>query len=421
MGRPPTPLGRAGAIKVNKLDQQKYEARCRYRDWTGHYVQVSRQGASKTAAERALQDAVAAMGATNSGKLRPTDTFERAAGVWLAKFEALVADDRRSPTTLDLYRGQLERIVLPGLGQLRLAECTVGQIDMFFTGLASRKTRRGTPMSAKYRRSIRDVVKQVLDQAVKHDVLAANPTMYIDRIEDHRRRKEPRGLTAEERRRLFAWLAATDEDEVVGKAQAYARRRDLPDLMTLMVGTGVRIGEVLGLRWRDVDLDGVPISQADGTLVLQPILAVTGNVVRVIGQGLRRNSGKTEKALRIVPLPRFVVDMLLARRADGVDPEWPVFATIGLRGRGVTWRDPRNVSGEILEMRRAMGWSWPLTSHTFRKTAATIWHDAGTLSDRQSADLVGHSQITTLLNYYITRGELHPEGAAVMDAAWMDT
>lgn len=421
MGRKPTPLGRAGVISVRKLDNRKYEARCRYRDWTGRYIQVSRQGTSKTAASQHLQDAIAAMGASNAGKLTPNDTFERAARLWLAKYQAAVANERRSPTTLDLYRGQLERIVLPGLGQLRLMECTPGQIDMFFAGLASRRTRTGTLFSAKYRRSIRDVVKQILDQAVLHGVLPSNPTAFIEQIEDPRRRKQPRALTPEERRRLFTWLAATDDDPAVAKAQAEARRLDLPDLITLMIGTGLRIGEAVGLRWRDVDLEGVPMTQTDGSLTLQPILAVTGNIVRVKGQGLLRHAGKTEKALRIVPLPRFVADMLAARQPDDVDPDWPVFATVGKNGRGVTWRDPRNVSGDLLAMRKAMGVDWKLTSHTFRRTAATIWHDSGTLSNRQSADLIGHSQITTMLNTYVARGELHPEGAAVMDAAWMDS
>jgi integrase len=420
MGRKPTPLGRAGRVSAKKLDAKKWEARCRYRDWTGKYVQVSRQGTSRTAAENNLQDAIAAMGATG-GKLKATDTFERAAKLWIAKLEALVNDDQLAATTLDLYRSQLDHIVLPGLGQLRLAECTAGQIDMFFTGLALRKTRFGTPMSAKYRRSIRDIVKQVLDQAVKHDVLVTNPTQFIDNIKDPRRRKQPRGLTPEERRRMFAWLAATDHDEAVAQVQQECRRNDVPDLLTLMVGTGLRIGEALGLRWRDIDIDGVPMSQPDGSLTLQPILAVTGNIVRVKGKGLVRHAGKTEKALRIVPLPRFVVDMLAARRPEDADPDWPVFATIGMQGRGVTWRDPRNMSGRILAMRRAMGVDWKLTSHTMRRTAATIWHDAGTLSNRQSADLIGHSQITTMLNTYVTRGELHPEGAAVMDAAWIDS
>lgn len=419
MARPPLPLGTAGAISVKEVRPRNFRARCRYRQLTGRTVHLERGGPSKTAALRNLQDAIREQRGPNTGPIRPHDKFSRAAELWRAKIEARVAAGTMAATTADLYLGQLRSVVLPALGELRVREVTIGHLDMFFTELAGRVGRQGRPLSAPYRRSIRDVTKQVLDQAVKHEALPANPVDHIDAI--HGNGGMARGLTPEERRRLLAWMAGSSDDEDERKAQEAARRRDLPDLVRFMIGTGVRIGEALGLRWCDVDLEGIPIPDAFGELRLQPVVAITGNIVRVKGAGLVRHLGKTPKSLRVVPLPRFVVELLSARRPDGFDPEWPVFATVGLQGRGVTWRDPRNVSGELLEMRRAMGWSWSLTSHTFRKTAATIWHDAGTLSDRQSADLVGHSQITTLLNYYITRGELHPEGAAVMDAAWMDT
>lgn len=391
---------------------------------TGETIQVERTGRSRSAATSALQRAIRDLGRTPGGSeegLQPTDTVARAARLWMEKFEHQVATGTRSATTLDLYRGQLDAVVLPSLGQLRLAECTVGRMDMFFTALSRRRTERGTAPSAKYRQSIRTVVKNILEQAVVHDAIPSNPIRDISRIEDGRRKAKPRALTSEERRRLFAWFDVTTGDVAVDEARVAARRRSLPDLLTLMLGTGVRIGEALAVRWTDLDLDGVPLVAANGDLFGQPIMAVTGNIVRVKGQGLIRNPGKTEKSLRIVPLPRFVAEMLRNRMPADVDPDWPVFPTVGTRSRGVTWRDPRNVSGEILEMRRAMGVDWKLTSHTFRRTAATIWNDAGTLSNRQAADLMGHAQISMMLNNYIGRGELHPEGAAVMDAAWRDS
>lgn len=135
----------------------------------------------------------------------------------LTEFEALVADGEASGTTLDLYRGQLHRIVLPALGQLCLAECTVGQINAFFQGLGSRPTRTGIPMSQKYRQSIRTVVQQVLQQAVIHDAIPTNPVRDIERVRGRRPRR-PRGLTPQERRDLFAWMAGASDDPVERRA-----------------------------------------------------------------------------------------------------------------------------------------------------------------------------------------------------------
>jgi zona occludens toxin (predicted ATPase) len=50
---------------------------------------------------------------------------------------------------------------------------------------------------------------------------------------------------------------------------------------------------------------------------LQPVVAVTGNIVRITGQGLVCNHGKTEKALRVVPLPRFVTSMVSSMTSIG--------------------------------------------------------------------------------------------------------
>lgn len=98
-----------------------------------------------------------------------------------------------------------------------------------------------------------------------------------------------------------------------------------------------------------------------------------------------------------------------------------MFPAARSKGPGLGWKDPNNMSTYIREARQAAGMDWPVTSHTFRKTAATIWHDAGVLTDRQKADLTGHAKISTLTDIYVARGELHPQGAAVMDAAWLDT
>jgi integrase len=211
-------------------------------------------------------------------------------------------------------------------------------------------------------------------------------------------------------------MAGKSEDKEEARAQASARRRDLPDIVTFMLGTGVRIGEALAVRWCDVDIEGVPVVEGD-ELRAVPIVAITGNVVRHRGKGLHRHSGKTASSLRIVPLPQFVVEMLKRRTVDGA--ETPVFPAAGRDG-GLSWKDPNNMSTYIRDARQAAGMEWPVTSHTFRKTAATIWHDSGVLTDRQKADLTGHAKISTLTDIYVARGELHPQGAAVMDAAWLD-
>ncbi len=256
----------------------------------------------------------------------------------------------------------------------------------------------------------------ILRVAVQQEAIRDNPVRHLNPIEAGS--LKPRALTGQERRRFLAWMQGTSDDKAEARAQASARRRDLPGVVTFMLGTGVRIGEALGVRWCDVDLEGVPVVDGD-ELRAVPIVAITGNVVRHRGKGLHRHAGKTETSLRIVPLPRFVVDVLAKREQYG--PEVPVFPAVTSKGDAFNWKDPNNMSTYIREARQAAGTDWPLTSHTFRKTAAAIWHDSGVLANRQKADPTGHAKISTLTDIYVARGELHPQGAAVMDAAWLNT
>lgn len=411
MARPPLPMGTHGSITIEKRAGRPpvYVARCRFRDYDGVTRSLERHGSTKTAANRALQDEIRARTGSPAAPLRPHHTFDRAAERWLAKLDAQVADGVRKVTTADTYRQRLHSVILPAIGQWRLRECTVAQLDGFFTGLAANH-------GAQSRKTVRTVVSLILRVAVQHQAIPDNPVRHLDPIEGDT--CPPRALTGEERRRFLDWMNGTSPDKDEARAQAAARRRDLPDLVTFMLGTGVRIGEALGVRWCDLDLEGVPVVEGD-TMRAVPIVAITGNIVRHRGKGLHRHEGKTRKSLRIVPLPQFVVTMLRARESFG--PEAPVFPASAGRRAGLAWTDPNNMSTYIREARQGAGMDWPVTSHTFRKTAATIWHDAGVLTDRQKADLTGHAKISTLTDIYVARGELHPQGAAVMDAAWLDT
>jgi integrase len=306
MARPPLAMGTHGSISITRrAGSTAYVARCRFRDFDGVTRSLERSGRSKAAAMSALQDEIRGRTGAPAAPLRPHHTFERAAEVWLAKLDAQVTEGTRTATTADTYRQRLRSVVLPAMGQWRLRECTVPQLDAFFTDLAKSQ-------GAQSRKTVRTVVSLILRVAVQQEAIRDNPVRHLDPIEASS--QKPRALTAEERRRFLAWMQGTSKDKEEARAQASARRRDLPDFVTFMLGTGVRIGEALGVRECDLDLEGVPV--IDGyELRAVPIVAITGNVVRHRGKGLYRHAGKTETSLRIVPLPRFVVDMLLRRAA----------------------------------------------------------------------------------------------------------
>jgi integrase len=119
--------------------------------------------------------------------------------------------------------------------------------------------------------------------------------------------------------------------------------------ITLFIATGLRISELLALRWVDFE---------DATATL----TVTGKVIRAAGQGLMRiDETKTAAGRRTLPLPAFAATVLSARR--GV----PYFGeqTMIFPSTAATWRDPDNFRARWREVRQDLGVP-DATSHSFR-------------------------------------------------------
>lgn len=378
-GRPPLPIGTHGKIRVYPA-ASGFRALTKFRDFDGVTRQVERAGKSRAAAERNLKAALRDRVGTIPGAIAGDTRFGEVAEQWFDTVRAAVDQGRRSPGTADQYRGHLDRSVLPGLGALRVREVTVPRVDAFLSAV---RAGRGVG-SAK---TCRAIVSGVCGLAVRHGALPANPTRDAGRIEGGRVRK-PRALTLAERAAFLAQL----------EADAVAARKDLPDLARFMLATGVRIGEALAVFWPEVDLAGRQV-------------AVDHTVIRVKGRGLVRKSTKSEAGERTLPLPSWAVVMLRQRHEGQDKPEdGPVFPD-SLGGL----RDPANTRRDLRRARGDAGFAW-VTSHVFRKTAATILDDAG-LSARMVADQLGHARPSMTQDVYLGRRTVDRRTADALESA----
>ena len=179
-----------------------------------------------------------------------------------------------------------------------------------------------------------------------------------------------------------------------------ARRRDLPDLVFFMLSTGVRIGEALAALWSEVDLEV-------GTV------RITSTLIRVRGEGLLRKRAKSRAGERTLPLPASAVAMLRRRFMTGARLDQPLFPDV-FGG----FRDPANVRRELREARGQEALAW-ITSHTFRKTAATILDEAA-LSARLVADQLGHSRPSMTQDVYLARRAVDSQAALALEIALRD-
>lgn len=138
-------------------------ARCRVRDFDGVTRRVERRGSSRTAAQGALQEELRG---ERTELLRPSSRFRDAAALWMGKII-----ERRQESTVDIYSLWLKNLVLPQLGELRLSECDVAQLDAFFSRLERARrtvehddgsTTESTRYAANTRRTIRSIVTGVM-------------------------------------------------------------------------------------------------------------------------------------------------------------------------------------------------------------------------------------------------------------------
>jgi integrase len=223
-------------------------------------------------------------------------------------------------------------------------------------------------------------------------VLHANPVRDVQPLRAKRQPKGATALGADELRALLVKLGAS----------SFCREHDLVDPVTLLIATGLRRSELLALRWIDFDADACT-------------LTVAGKLVRATGHSLARiDETKTAAGKRTVRLSSFALNMLTARRAVGYYGEQPMIfpSTAG------TWRDPNNFGKQWRTVREALGVP-QVTTHSFRKTVATLIDDEG-LSSRIGADHLGHSKVSMTQDRYMTRGRVHTEVANLLDRAIND-
>lgn len=361
----PLGLGEHGGITITR-EGGGYVAYVRYRDYAGRGRRIKRRGRSKADASRNVMKAVReALNAQAEGEFTSRSTLEEAAQGWLTMFEGLVDRGARSPSTLDEYRYVVARLIVPGMGSLRLGEVSTPRLDRFVQGVLADRGYANAKLT-------RSVLSGICGWLVRRGAIAINPVRDLTPLEQDRDRTA-RALSVEE---LRAWLALLD-------ANPHAQRHDLPELARFMLATGLRLGEALGVTWADVDL-------TLGTVT------VVRTIVRVKGKGLVAKRVKSRASERGLLLPSWCVELLRARRVRLGAFEGPLFPD----SRG-GWRDRSNVGKAFRQVRGGSEFEWVKT-HTYRKTVATLLDQSGATA-RMIADQLGHSRVSMTQDVYLGR------------------
>lgn len=378
-GRPPLRIGQHGKVTRKQVGAGIWLARCRFRDADGVTRIVERRGPAEDQygklAEDVLLEALDQRRAAGDGEV----TLDTKIMALVDRHIDRLEEDGRAIRTIDTYR-YCAKLLGKTIAGVRVGEATPARID---AAIRSMRNAHGDVLAVQ----AKTVLKGGLHLAVMANVLAANPVRDVSPMRAKSKPKGASALTADELRGLLTKLR---ESEV-------CQHHDLVDPITLFIATGLRISELLGLRWVDFDEEN-------------STLTITGKVIRAAGKGLMRiDETKTAAGRRTVPLPSFAATVLVARRSLPYLGEQPMIfpSTAG------TYRDPDNFRARWIEVRDDLGVPG-VTTHSFRKTVATLIDDEG-LSARIGADHLGHSRISMTQDKYMARGRVHTAVADLLD------
>jgi len=271
-------------------------------------------------------------------------------------------EDRKSYATQVTYEGYLKKWIIPRWGACRLMDVKAVEVEKWLKTLCFKKT--GIPLARGSKAKIRNIMSALYSHAIRWEWADKNPITSVR--QSAKRQKAPDVLTPEEIVALLSELP-----------------NPLRTIIELDAFTGLRRGELIGLRWDDVDFE-------------QLLLHVRRSVVAMV-----EGAPKTEASQKDVPLDAQTAESLFVWRRTSPYPgpgDW-VFASPAKEGKqpywpGTLWRyygKPALKRAEITKH---------VTYHTFRHTFGTLLNANGE-NPKVVQELLRHASLKVTTDVYM--------------------
>lgn len=280
-----------------------------------------------------------------------------------------------SPTTVDGYASYLRCYIEPYVGSMPVADARPYVFSSLLRRIATRGGKDGNPVSPATARKVLAWLSGAFGRLASEGVIAQSPVAGVK--PPKQAPPESMALSADEVRRLSAWLEANEGDPCA-------------DAISLCLDTGLRRSELAGLRVGDYN-------RAFGQIKVARVLVETRG-------GVVEKEPKSGTSKRWVPVPGTAGERLsrhiesqrgrLAGNGVAQGADTPMFATDG----GAAVR-PSDLTAAFRAAADAAGLPKRHHLHSLRHTYATYLLSTGT-SFKEAQELLGHASATTTLNVY---------------------
>jgi len=297
-------------------------------------------------------------------------TFGHWLDIWLNEYKK----HEIKPTTYVNYRVRVENHIKPSIGHYKLKDLRVDTIQTMINGLNAKGLSSSTVGGAF--KTMFGALEQAVDNGLLHKNVAAKVTLPTIQ------KKSIRVFTLEEQARFVGAAKDTYMGEV----------------FLLDLGTGLRIGEILGLVWGDINFD-------DELLRVNRTINITKDYDDTEAKWKKSfGSPKTKASNRSVPLLPSIVTLLneVKRRQDEQRLQvGSAYEDIGLvfatqLGRPL---DPRNMQRTFASIIKKAGIEQGVHIHCLRHTFATRGLESG-VELKVMQELLGHSSIKMTADLY---------------------
>jgi integrase len=265
------------------------------------------------------------------------------------------------------YRSDLKNHIIPSLGHRTIRQVTPQHIQTFYTNLLKSGLSSSTVLS------IHGLLHKAFNNAVTWNLVARN---VFDMV------SLPRLTTKE------LQLLSMEQAHMLLEA---AKEHQLETLLIVVLATGMRHGELRGLRWQDINFE-------------EKYLSVRRTVGLITGYGYIEREPKTAKGKRKIILPDFVIEQLKKHRRQQEEAKQKAANTWQERGlvfcnRNGGFIHQENTMRMFRKLLEKAGLPLELRIHDLRHSAATIFLSMG-VHPKIVQELLGHSQISMTLDTY---------------------